>query len=164
MRESRETIAIATAERSPPQEFVNEVERQHISKELKRRPRVHVAACGAQETALERPRRLKLTRHIDVLQNKLKQEAETKTGWERQLHNRAADALQQDLDLRKLYIDTGVGLGRWKHMSTASGSAPRVGCKRGQECNRGTGTKNARNKDAAVPEFCARMMPLSSST
>ena len=93
---------------------------------------------------------MKWTRHIEILQNHLKQEAETKTGWERQLHKRAADALQQNLNLRKLYIETGVGLGRWKHMRRASGSAPRVGCKRGQECKRGTGTNHARNTDTAA--------------
>ena len=136
-----------------------EVERQQISKELKRRHRVHAAACGAQEAAPRRPRRLKWTRQIEILQNHLKQEAETKTGWERQLHKRAADALQQNLNLRKLYIETGEGLGRWKHMSTASGSAPRVRRKRGQECKSGEGTKNARNKDnnergQCEPEWC----------
>ena len=90
---------------------------------------------------------MKWTRHIEILQKQLRQEAETKTGWERQLHKRAADALQQNLNLRKLYIETGEGVGRWKHMSTASGSAPRVRRKRGQECKSGEGTKNARNKD-----------------
>ena len=52
-RESRASIDIATAERSPRQEFVKEVERQQVSKEIKRRQRVHAAACGAQEIAPE---------------------------------------------------------------------------------------------------------------
>ena len=161
-RESRDSIDIATAERSPRQEFIKTVEQQQIRKALKRKQRNDLdaaAAVGAQEPAPRRPRRLKWTRQIEILQSQLKQEAETKTGWERQLHKRAADALQQNLNLRKVYIETGEGVGRWKHMSTASGSAPRVRRKRGQECKSGEGTKNARNKDnnergQCEPEWC----------
>ena len=152
-RESRASIDIATAERSPRQEFTKTVERQQIRKALKRKQRNDLDAAPAKQRK-PAPRRLKWTRQIEILQNHLKQEAETKTGWERQLHKRAADALQQNLNLRKLYIETGEGLGRWKHMSTASGSAPRVRRKRGQECESGKGTKKSRNKDTAVPEFC----------
>ena len=160
-RESRDSIDIATAERSPRQEFIKTVEQQQIRKALKRKQRNDLDAAPAQKRkpAPRHPRRLKWTRQIEILQNKLKQEAETKTGWERQLHKRAADALQQNLNLRKLYIETGEGVGRWKHMSTASGSAPRVRRKRGQECKSGEGTKNARNKDNSErgqcePEWC----------
>ena len=148
-RESRASIDIATAERSPRQEFLKTVERQQ-------RNDLDAAPAKKRKPA---PRRLKWTRQIEILQNHLKQEAETKTGWERQLHKRAADALQQNLNLRKLYIETGEGLGRWKHMSTASGSAPRVRRKRGHECKSGEGTKNARNNDnndrgQCEPEWC----------
>lgn len=151
-RESRASIDIATAERSPRQEFIKTVERQQ-------RNDLDAAPAKKRKPAPRHPRRLKWTRQIEILQNHLKQEAETKTGWERQLHKRAADALQQNLNLRKLYIETGEGLGRWKHMSTASGSAPRVRRKRGQECKSGEGTKNARNKDNSErgqcePEWC----------
>ena len=100
-RESRDSIDIATAESSPRQEFVKKVERQQVSKEIRRRQPVHAATCGAQETAPRRPRRLKWTRQIEIQQIQFQQEAETKTGLERQLHKRAADALQQNLNLRK---------------------------------------------------------------
>ena len=162
-RESRASIDIATAERSPSQAFLKTVERQQRedldaapAKNRKQRNDLDAAPAKQRKPA---PRRLKWTRQIEILQNQLKQEAKTKTGWERQLHKKAADALQQNLNLRKLYIETGEGLGRWKHMSTASGSAPRVRRKRGQECKSGEGTKNARNKDnnergQCEPEWC----------
>ena len=158
-RESRASIDIATAERSPRQEFIKTVERQQIRKALKRKQRNDLDAAPAKQRK-PAPRRLKWTRQIEILQNHLKQEAETKTGWERQLHKRAADALQQNLNLRKLYIETGEGLGRWKHMSTASGSAPRVRrMSTASGSGSGEGTKNARNKDntergQCEPEWC----------
>ena len=51
IRESRESIDIATAERSPRQEFIKTVEQQQIRKALKRKQRNDLDAAPAKNAS-----------------------------------------------------------------------------------------------------------------
>ena len=128
-------IDIAAAEIALRQEFFNDAKRQkRVEKEAKE-------AQGKE---------LKWTKEIEVLEQQLQREVDATTGWERQLQKRAADALKRNLNLRKLYMDTGVGLGRWQAMSTASGSNDKRN-RDGNAHESGQAAKNAKRKD----EWCA---------
>ena len=76
----------------------------------------------------------------------LQQEIDATNGWERQLHKRAADALKRNLNLRKVYMDACVGLGRWAGQSTTSGSNDKRN-RDGNAYESGQTAKNAKRKD-----------------